>query len=85
VTACAHLDQIREVEPSTPEGCTDCLAKGTRRVHLRECPACGHVCCCDSSPHRHATAHVEETDHPVMRSFQPGENRRWSYPVQMLV
>jgi uncharacterized UBP type Zn finger protein len=85
VNACTHLDQIGEVEPSTPEGCTECLAMGSRWVHLRECLTCGHVGCCDSSPNRHATAHYGETGHPVVQSFQPGENWRWCYPDQMLV
>jgi hypothetical protein len=40
---------------------------------------CGHVACCDSSPHRHATAHHRETGHPVIRSFEPGEVWRWCY------
>ncbi len=29
--------------------------------------------CCDNSPAQHATAHYRETDHPVMQSFEPGE------------
>jgi uncharacterized UBP type Zn finger protein len=85
VSACTHLDQISMVEPSTPEGCTECLATGSRWVHLRECLSCGHVGCCDSSPNRHATAHFDQTGHPVMQSFQPGETWRWCYPDQMLV
>jgi uncharacterized UBP type Zn finger protein len=85
VTACTHLDQINAVEPSTPEGCTECLAMGSRWVHLRECLSCGHVGCCDSSPNKHATAHFDQTGHPVIRSFEPGEAWRWCYPDQMLV
>ncbi|MYU47773.1 hypothetical protein GTV15_08865, partial [Streptomyces sp. SID7803] len=34
---------------------------------------------CDSSPGRHATGHFEQTGHPVMRSFEPGENWRWCF------
>jgi uncharacterized UBP type Zn finger protein len=85
VTTCTHLDQINAVEPSTPEGCTECLAMGSRWVHLRECLSCGHVGCCDSSPNKHATAHFDQTGHPVIRSFEPGEAWRWCYPDQMLV
>jgi hypothetical protein len=53
-------------------------------VHLRLCLTCGHVGCCDSSPHKHATVHHRETaktgdPHPVIRSFEPGENWRWCY------
>jgi hypothetical protein len=28
---------------------------------------------------RHATAHFHGTGHPVIRSFEPGENWRWCY------
>jgi hypothetical protein len=41
------------------------------------CQQCGHVGCCDSSPNRHATVHHRETDHPVIRSFEPGEEWFW--------
>ena len=49
------------------------------------CLACGHVACCDSSPHRHATNHHRDTGHPVMRSFEPGEDWRWCYEDQRIV
>jgi CPA1 family monovalent cation:H+ antiporter len=48
-------------------------------VHLRVCLSCGHVGCCDSSVGKHATRHFHETDHPVMRSIEPGEAWRWCY------
>jgi CPA1 family monovalent cation:H+ antiporter len=77
---CEHLrDAPRVVQPRTPEGCEECLRDGTRWVHLRLCLACGHVGCCDSSKHRHASAHYRETEHPVMRSLEPGEAWRWCY------
>ncbi|SMO78915.1 Na+/H+ antiporter [Propioniciclava tarda] len=80
---CEHLrdaDDGRSVVPLTPEGCAECLADGkTNWVALRICLDCGHVGCCDSSPDRHATGHYEQTGHPVMRSFEPGEEWRWCY------
>ncbi|GAB3435047.1 UBP-type zinc finger domain-containing protein [Actinophytocola sediminis] len=82
---CAHLDQVRDVSPSTTEGCTDCLATGGQWVHLRECLTCGHVGCCDSSPSRHASAHFAHTDHAVMRSFERGEDWRWCFVDQTIV
>ena len=85
MAACAHLDQIHDVEPSSTDGCTDCLAIGATWVHLRECLTCGRVGCCDSSPNRHATAHFHETGHPVMRSFQPGEDWRWCFVDELIV
>lgn len=78
-TRCAHLDQVRDVVPRTPEGCEECLQEGSGWVQLRLCLTCGHVGCCDSSPRKHATRHFHETRHPVMRSFEPGENWGWCY------
>jgi uncharacterized UBP type Zn finger protein len=79
-TRCTHLDHVRRVEPRTPEGCEECLEGGDRWVHLRLCLTCGHVGCCDSSPNRHATAHYHGTGHPLIRSFEPGEEWAWCYP-----
>lgn len=79
---CQHLRNLRleDFRPTrTQEGCEECLAKGTRWVALRECLACGHVGCCDSSPGNHATAHYQNTQHPVMRSIMPGESWDWCY------
>jgi len=75
---CQHLDLIRPVTPSAA-GCEDCLKAGDRWVHLRLCLICGHVGCCDSSPNQHATRHFHATGHPVVRSFEPGEDWRWCY------
>jgi Na+/H+ antiporter len=77
---CAHLAAApTTIRPRTPEGCEACLAEGTRWVHLRLCLTCGRVGCCDSSPERHATRHFHESEHAVMRSFEPGEAWRWCY------
>ena len=75
---CKHLDQIREVTASA-DGCEDCLRMGGSWVHLRLCMECGHVGCCDNSPHRHATAHFHKSGHPIIRTFEPGENWGWCY------
>ncbi|MGC5585028.1 UBP-type zinc finger domain-containing protein [Ornithinimicrobium sp. W1665] len=76
---CTHLDTVRDVIPSA-QGCEDCLRTGDRWVHLRICMTCGHVGCCDSSPNQHATAHRRQhEDHPLIRSFEPGEHWWWCY------
>jgi hypothetical protein len=31
------------------------------------------VGCCDSSPNKRATKHYHATEHPLIRSFEPGE------------
>ena len=76
--ACTHLDQIRDVTP-TSRRCEACVVMGDSWVHLRMCLRCGQVGCCDSSKNRHATAHFRETGHPIMRSVEPGESWRWCY------
>ena len=60
-------------------GCKECDEAGGWWVHLRRCAQCGHVGCCDSSPAQHATAHYEATGHPVVQSFEPGEDWFWDY------
>jgi hypothetical protein len=79
MSACTHQDQVRDVTARTPDGCEECLATQGRWVHLRLCLTCGHVGCCDSSPAKHAAAHHHATGHPIIRSFQPGEDWRWCY------
>jgi uncharacterized UBP type Zn finger protein len=78
--ACHHFDHLKAVpgaSTSYAKGCEDCVKIGGQWVHLRECLVCGHVGCCDSSPHKHATKHFHATGHPVMRSVEPGE--AWGY------
>jgi hypothetical protein len=74
--ACTHLSQIREVTPSA-EGCEDCLKMGDAWVHLRLCMSCGHVGCCDSSQNKHATQHFHLHRHPIIKSYEAGEE--WGY------
>ena len=81
---CTHLDTIRDVLPSA-EGCEECLQIGGTWVHLRECLTCGHVGCCDSSENRHATQHFRATGHPLIQSFEPGEDWLWCYVDRVVV
>lgn len=75
---CIHVDQIQAVQPGST-GCEECLATGDRWVHLRKCLICGHIGCCDSSKNKHATKHFHTTQHPVIESFERGEDWRWCY------
>jgi uncharacterized UBP type Zn finger protein len=86
MTTCAHAASVDlDVDPDPPEAsdgaraCGDCLREGSRWVHLRLCTSCGHVGCCDNSPKRHATGHFHSTQHPVVRSFEVGEEWLWCY------
>jgi uncharacterized UBP type Zn finger protein len=77
---CTHLDHVKVTElPEAVDGCEECLAEGEPWLHLRICLECGHVGCCDDSPNRHATAHAKSTDHPIIRSLQPGEDWSWCF------
>jgi hypothetical protein len=76
---CEHLSEMREVVPSA-KGCEDCLKIGSWWVHLRLCEICGHVGCCDNSPNKHATKHYHATKHPIIKSFEPGEDWGYCYP-----
>ncbi len=67
-----------DVAPSGP-GCVECTAAGGWWVHLRRCAECGHVGCCDSSPGQHATGHYGSSGHPVVMSYEPGEDWFWDY------
>jgi len=75
---CTHTNEIRVVTPHSA-GCEECLKSGDRWVHLRLCMTCGHVGCCDSSKNKHATKHFHSTKHPIIKSFQPGEDWGWCY------
>jgi hypothetical protein len=77
-TICKHVDTVPGVPP-VATGCVECLAMGSSWVHLRRCTSCGHIGCCDSSPNRHATKHALATGHPVVQSFEPGEDWYWCY------
>ncbi len=79
---CTHTDAIATTDASG-NGCYDCLLVGGTWVHLRRCVTCGHVGCCDSSPNRHATAHFQAADHPLMQSYEPGEDWFWCYVDQL--
>ncbi|HEU5254293.1 MAG TPA: UBP-type zinc finger domain-containing protein [Solirubrobacterales bacterium] len=75
---------IDETVPPSGEGCKECLAAGGWWLHLRRCAACGHIGCCDNSPAQHATRHWEATGHPVIQSFEPGEDWFYDYRSEAL-
>lgn len=75
---CNHLDLIKVVEPVT-DVCAACQEDGTIWPALRMCLTCGNTGCCDTSIHKHAKTHAEETGHPLFRSVVPGESWAWCY------
>ncbi len=81
---CAHVAEIRDVQPHS-DGCEECLKIGDTWVHLRLGLSCGHVGCCDSSKNKHATKHFHRTHHPIVRSFEPGEDWMWCYVDKLMI
>jgi ubiquitin-hydrolase Zn-finger-containing protein len=84
MAVCAHLSHIRMVAPRA-NGCEECLRIGDPWLHLRLCMTCGHVGCCDSSKNKHATAHFHLEGHPIIKSFEPGEEWGWCYPDELVL
>ena len=81
---CDHLGIVGS--PAVRSGvCAECVRLGQTWVHLRQCLSCGYVGCCDSSRNRHASAHFWATQHPIVRSAQPGEDWRWCYIDEIAV
>ena len=81
---CTHLDQIHVLKTKT-HVCEECVKMGDRWVHLRLCLTCGHVGCCDSSKNKHATKHYHATNHPLIKSIEPGEDWRWCYIDELML
>ena len=67
--------------PSGP-GCVECLDSAGWWFHLRRCAHCGHVGCCDSSPSQHASRHADSAGHPIVQSYEPGEDWFWHYKME---
>src|SRR3978361_1549798 len=77
---CSHIAGIQDVTPSAL-GCEECLKSGSEWLHLRICRACGHVGCCDDSPHKHPPRHFHATGHPVIEGYDPPEG--WAGVMSM--
>jgi uncharacterized UBP type Zn finger protein len=81
---CPHLDGLASVI-ALSDDCQDCRDRQDCPQGLVMCLTCGWVACSDDSPGRHARAHYEETDHPVVVGLRLGTHRRWCYVHQRLV
>ena len=67
-------------------GCVECLtAPQGWWLHLRRCAECGHIGCCDSSPSQHASKHAAATGHPIIASFEPGEDWFFDYEKRRMI
>lgn len=81
---CTHGDEMHEVRAHT-DGCEECLKMGEKWMHLRLCMECGHVGCCDDSRNKHATRHFHATQHPILVSFEPGEDWGWCFVDEVML
>jgi uncharacterized UBP type Zn finger protein len=81
---CDHISTIKDVTPSA-DGCEDCLKVGDDWVNLRLCLTCGYVGCCDNSKNKHATRHHHQVAHPLIVSYEEGENWIWCYLDQVTI
>ena len=82
---CEHAPEMTVFQARIEGGCEECRKNNYKWVHLRLCLTCGHVGCCDSSVHKHATKHFHKELHPVAASLEPGENWAWCYVDERFV
>jgi hypothetical protein len=43
------------------------------------------VGCCDSSKNKHATKHFHHAGHPIVQSYEPGEDWMWCYVDRLVI
>jgi hypothetical protein len=78
-------DPIDPTSEPSGDGCEECERDGGWWLHLRRCALCGHVGCCDNSPRQHATKHAHASGHPIIASFEPGEEWFYDYRTERFV
>lgn len=85
MVSCEHFKSLTRDAKPTSRVCDQCVAMGDRWVHLRTCLICGQVGCCDQSKNRHARAHWESQNHPLVQSAEPLEFWRYCFEDDILV
>lgn len=79
IIECNHYVKIVEdIEPTTPDGCEECLAQKLYWISLRKCLVCGHVGCDKFSIGKHADKHHAQTGHEIIEMY-PDKTWRWCY------
>jgi hypothetical protein len=79
------MEDASQIDPAiapSGTGCAECLASDGWWFHLRRCARCGHIGCCDSSPSQHASHHAAGERHPIIQSFEPGEDWFYNYVTE---
>lgn len=85
IVPCEHSELATVFKPRSENACEECIKNNYKWVHLRLCMGCGHVGCCDSSVHKHATKHFHKEGHPIIASLEEAENWAWCYEDQRFV
>ncbi len=73
---CSHLDHIEPVAPSG-DGCVECLLIGRPLAAPAPLHRVRAHRLLRQLPNKHATAHFHEVGHPIIQSYEPGED--WYY------
>ena len=81
---CLHINKV-DMEKKVIQQVVKNVKKQAHWVHLRLCLTCGHVGCCDSSPNKHGTKHHHNTKHPIIKSYEPGEEWKWCYLDKIMI
>ena len=81
-----HQRGLNPASRPSGDGCLECLVspKGWW-FHLRRCAECGHIGCCDSSPSQHASKHAAAAGHPIIASFELGEDWFFDYEKRGMI
>nr|WP_197731075.1 UBP-type zinc finger domain-containing protein [Candidatus Nitrosocosmicus franklandus] len=82
---CEHIKLVDMDKNGNTTGCEECEKIRDKWVHLRVCLSCGKVGCCDNSKNKHATKHFKNTNHPMIRSYEPNEYWKWCYVDELLI
>ena len=82
---CEHIKVVDIDKKGNTKGCEECEKIGSYWVHLRLCLTCGHVGCCDNSINKHGTKHFNNTRHPIIKSYEPGESWKWCFVDELFI
>ena len=80
-----HLSLVRPVTPRTPGGCQECLALGSELGAPAPVPDLRARGLLRLFPTAAARAHAFAVGHPIVQSFEPGEDWRWCYVDETFV
>ena len=85
MAGCTHLDSVKIIElPEAVEGCEDCLATGGKWMPPAHLPRSAATwAAATTRPTATLPRTPTESEHPVMRSLEPGEDWCWCFVDQV--